>query len=151
MADNHRRRTSAPAQRKQEEIEREEEVEREEEEIDDDEANDAEASERSVKFMLAQREGQRKIKLHDQNQRKGRSLKDAVVVRKTANLPDMRFAEDQMAFKPDPSKRLDGKPDGRFLDNRQDLLEVHAKRGDNRPNFIFTDDMGPPAQEEVVA
>lgn len=149
MADNTSRRTGTrPAPRREEPAP----AEREEPEVSQEEQTDAENSERSVQFLLAEREGKRKIKLHDQNQKKGKSLKDAVVVRKTANMPDMRFAEDQMAFKPDPSKRLDGKPDGRFIDNRPDLLEVHARRGETKPNFIFTEDMGAlPTEEEVEA
>lgn len=92
-------------------------------------------------WLIAQREGKRRIKL-SQQQEKAKSKTEAVVLT-NAGLPDMRFAEDKMLFSPDPSQTLEGKPDRRFLNNREDLLEVHRKRGETRKNFIFTDDMVP--------
>lgn len=91
-------------------------------------------------FHLANRERQRKIKLHTETE-KATSKNEAVVLT-GSGLPDMRFAEDKAKFS-DPRRRVsDGKLDRRFLNNRPDLIEVHRKRGE-RKNFIFTDDMIP--------
>jgi hypothetical protein len=100
------------------------------------------SEETSDKLYMARREGSRRVKLHDQNQRKATSISEAVVV-KGDNTPDMRFAENRNAFELDTSKRINGEPDRRFVENRPDLLKVHRSRGENNPNMIFTEDMVP--------
>ena len=106
------------------------------------------SNEDGLKLYVAGREGGRRIKLHDQQQQKGRSAQEAVV-RTAAGLPDMRFAENQNLFKRDTSKKIDGTEDRRFVENRPDLLAVHAKRGETKPNLIFTDDMLPEGAQDI--
>lgn len=103
-----------------------------------------------VALHVAQREGQRQIKLHEDVE-KATSKQEAEAIT-NAGLPDMRFAQDKLKFQRDPRRRMkDGQPDRRFLENRPDLLEARRRKmGPVDDNFIFTQDMLPDNAEEIM-
>lgn len=93
--------------------------------------------------LLRKREAQRRIKLHDHTPEDFTpgKLSEAVVMAGDKT-PDMRFAENQVKFKADPSKRVDGTTaDRRFLENRPDILQISLTRQQNKAGVVFEDDL----------
>ncbi len=67
------------------------------------------------------------------------SLEEAAVTT-TKGLPDFRFAKNRNLFLRDKSKRVNGRPDLRLVENRADILALHEMEGDGMPNVIFAED-----------
>jgi hypothetical protein len=58
-------------------------------------------------------------------------------------LPDMRFAANRNRYLIDKSKRLDGRPDERLVENRPDIQALHEDMGDDTPNLSLNEDGTP--------
>lgn len=97
-----------------------------------------EVDEKQARRYVMQRETNRRIRLH--TRRQIMTSVDEAVVKKVDGKPDMRFAENRLGLMRDPSKKKDGNPDFRFVEHRPDILAVHAARGETFPNLLFDED-----------
>lgn len=100
--------------------------------------DDREQAEQMTTGYLARRKAARRIKTDDEapERERAKSVDDAIV-KTQAGLPDMRFATNKNKFSRDTTKRVNGKPDRRLLDNRPDILQAHLEQDDGMPNVIF--------------
>lgn len=100
----------------------------------------AEQDLQGTESLVRAREKSRKIKARDPQDFEPGRKSEAAVMRTTVDEPDMRFARNKNLYSPNPLLKVNGKPDNRFLNNREDILQAHAEEGTARPNVIFADD-----------